>query len=1021
LFGLKRTFGSNVSTIFILMTFFILRPLPSALSQIPQGFNYQAIARDGDGNLITSSFSIKVEIQNLAADTIFWIEEHNVTPNEYGLISFIVGQGTPLGGRYCNDFEDIDWASRPRYLKTSANTGSGYTEMGTTQIMSVPYSLISKDVKWPVEKLEVKGSTTEMDEALFEVKNKDGQTIFAVYNQGVRIYVDDAGKGPKGGFTIGGFGTDKGTSQPYFIVKPDTVRVYINQSGKGAKGGFAIGGYGVNKTDPQNFLFISDDSVRIWVDNAKDDTPKGAKGGFAIGGYGISKGHQKLLTVSDDSVRIYINDTGKGPKGGFAIGGFDKAKGEGNNTNFFNVSIDANDTINPSQPRILWYPLKNAFLTGQVLIEHPDSVGENSFAAGYESKPKGDYSQALGYKARTEGISSTAIGNYSFAKGSNSFAFGDSAYVSSSDGYAIGAGAMATGTGAFAVGSKNREFGDNYTLSTSATGNFSMAMGLDADAEGLESFASGISVKAQGDYSVALGRSSTASGDFSMALQGIASGVGSIAIGGGSATAYNSVTIGLGTSSGWDSFVIGNGLANNDYSYALGYNASATGDYAIAAGMNATAQASGSFVIGYYNKITGTKESLVSTDPAFVIGNGTYLSPSNAFTVLKNGYTAVGHDNPTQMLDVNGQVRIRGGSPAAGEILTASDANGNATWAPFPSHTHGTSDIISGTLPVTRGGTGSTSFTAYKLLAASSSGSSVVSTSLHWDGTNLGVANSSPNNNLDVSGTAEVTGAVLLASGSGNVTIGTTVASVPKLRVYGNMSVGTYNAATTNGLAVSGNVGIGTSNPSQKLHIENTSGSVTILVNGSSGNSTLEYRVSNTYVGAFGANLDDDYIFMYSGGNVSLKNGYMGIGNTNPGQKLDITGGYGRVESGYSWLTNSDIRYKKNITELQESLEKLMYLRGVRFDLADDEDVVEGQGKYIGFIAQDLEQVFPEFVVTGDDGYKSVAYDKIGPVLVEAIKEQQKHIEAQQQQIDELKMMIAEMQKEIASSLCSLQ
>src|SRR4030042_4878649 len=106
-------------------------------SQVPQGFNYQAIAREGGGNLITDPFQVKIEIQNLAADTIFWIEEHNVTPNEYGLISFVVGEGTPLAGRYCSNFEDIDWASRPRYLKTSANTGSGSVEMGTTQIMSV--------------------------------------------------------------------------------------------------------------------------------------------------------------------------------------------------------------------------------------------------------------------------------------------------------------------------------------------------------------------------------------------------------------------------------------------------------------------------------------------------------------------------------------------------------------------------------------------------------------------------------------------------------------------------------------------------------------------------------------------------------------------------------------------------------------------------------------------------------------------------------------------------------------------
>src|SRR4030043_95776 len=73
------------------------------------------------------------------------------------------------------------------------------------------------------------------------------------------------------------------------------------------------GGYGTVKGD-QKFLTVSYDSVRIYVDNDEED--KGVKGGFAIGGYGITKGKtQKLLTVSDDSVRIYINDKSKGPKG----------------------------------------------------------------------------------------------------------------------------------------------------------------------------------------------------------------------------------------------------------------------------------------------------------------------------------------------------------------------------------------------------------------------------------------------------------------------------------------------------------------------------------------------------------------------------------------------------------------------------------------------------------------------------------------------------------------------------------
>jgi uncharacterized protein (TIGR02145 family) len=276
-------------------------------AQVPQGFNYQAIARDGDGKLITDPFYIKVEIQNLAADTVFWIEEHSVIPTEYGLISFVVGQGNPVSGRYNENFEDIDWISRPRYLKTSIKyPGPTYTLMGTTQIWAVPYSLLAKNVESPLEKLGIKGTTSDMDEALFEVKNKDGQTVFAVYNEGVRIYVEDGetDKGVKGGFAIGGFGTIKqGEPQHYLFVSGDSIRAYIDSTTvKGVKGGFAIGGFGQTKTLPEEYFRVTRDSIRAYIDN---NPGKAVKGGFAIGGFGVVKETgDEYLRVTSDSVKV---------------------------------------------------------------------------------------------------------------------------------------------------------------------------------------------------------------------------------------------------------------------------------------------------------------------------------------------------------------------------------------------------------------------------------------------------------------------------------------------------------------------------------------------------------------------------------------------------------------------------------------------------------------------------------------------------------------------------------------------
>ncbi|MCX6302203.1 MAG: hypothetical protein NTW82_08450, partial [Bacteroidia bacterium] len=304
---------------------FTLCPAPSALSQIPQGFNYQAIARDGDGPLEGPiDIYIAITTDDTEIPVVLWEELHDdIYPNTQGLFNIVVGGGLTQTG----DFSLIDWTKTPLYIRTKINS----TVMGIEPLWSVPYAMVADSLGGPLKNLKVKAPATASNtEALFEVKNKTGQTVFAVYNEGVRIYVSDGDKGPKGGFAIGGFSTGKAPSQPYLIVNPDTVRIYVNQSGKGVKGGFAIGGYGTDKADPQDFLFISDDSVRIYVDNADADTTKGVKGGFAIGGYGTAKGKpQDLLVVNNDSVRIYVdnNPTDKGPKGGFAIGGYGTDKG----------------------------------------------------------------------------------------------------------------------------------------------------------------------------------------------------------------------------------------------------------------------------------------------------------------------------------------------------------------------------------------------------------------------------------------------------------------------------------------------------------------------------------------------------------------------------------------------------------------------------------------------------------------------------------------------------------------------
>ena len=89
----------------------------------------------------------------------------------------------------------------------------------------------------------------------------------------------------------------------------------------------------------------------------------------------------------------------------------------------------------------------------------------------------------------------------------------------------------------------------------------------------------------------------------------------------------------------------------------------------------------------------------------------------------------------------------------------------------------------------------------------------------------------------------------------------------------------------------------------------------------------------------------------------------------------------------------SDIRYKQSVHTLENSLEKLAALRGVSYFWNQEQYSRFSDEKQIGFIAQEVESIFPELVRTDESGYKSVAYDQVTPILVEAIKEQQKQIE----------------------------
>jgi len=137
----------------------------------------------------------------------------------------------------------------------------------------------------------------------------------------------------------------------------------------------------------------------------------------------------------------------------------------------------------------------------------------------------------------------------------------------------------------------------------------------------------------------------------------------------------------------------------------------------------------------------------------------------------------------------------------------------------------------------------------------------------------------------------------------------------------------------------------------------------------------------------------------------------VGIHRTAPIEELHLVGDFYLTGS---ILSPSDMRFKTNITPLSNSLAKVLQLRGVSYSYRTKEFPEQSfaEGRQLGFVAQEVEKVFPELVRTyeEDGGHKAIDYFKLFPLLVESIKERQQIIETQQAKINTLKVKMQQVE-----------
>lgn len=218
-------------------------------------------------------------------------------------------------------------------------------------------------------------------------------------------------------------------------------------------------------------------------------------------------------------------------------------------------------------------------------------------------------------------------------------------------------------------------------------------------------------------------------------------------------------------------------------------------------------------------------------------------------------------------------------------------------------------------------------------------------------------------------------------------------------------------------IGVNAQTGIGTTTPAVKLHVK--SNGSTFRLEGTD-HTYMEFYPQGAstrfaWIGFPSANAND-FTFSSQSATGSLilstnnteklrinPSGLVGIGTSNPTVRLQVAGDI----IANSIAGSSDLRFKTNITPIINPLQKVMQLRGVTFDWKTKEfpSRTFSENRSLGFIAQEVEEVLPEVVQTENtsEGYKSVQYDKVVALLVEAIKEQQKQIQSLQKEIKKLK------------------
>ena len=194
---------------------------------------------------------------------------------------------------------------------------------------------------------------------------------------------------------------------------------------------------------------------------------------------------------------------------------------------------------------------------------------------------------------------------------------------------------------------------------------------------------------------------------------------------------------------------------------------------------------------------------------------------------------------------------------------------------------------------------------------------------------------------------------------------------------------------------VTGRVGLGTNAPAAGLHLKGTGFPGSFMYLEANAGQDAGFRLyegttekwhifNNAAGGGLTINNNAYTVAIFA----KQSNAFVGLGTTSPTQKLHVVGNAYKTEGGTSWATSSDLRLKTILGNYQKGLNEINALQPVRFRyLENNPRKLSSDTEQIGFVAQEVQKVFPEAVSEAEDGYLEFNIHAINVALVNAIKE----------------------------------